>query len=135
MPKKGKVFAARSTMLSIIDQVNGVQDEKIRQLQEKDLELLKRMAQREASQRQRKESKGERLREAKERLKQGKGAKLHKNEQDDSESNKKKKGMQGGARLQGKPGKASKGNHKHTSLKENGSDGKKDRKSKSVSFK
>lgn len=138
MPKKGKIFAAKDAMLKIIDQVNGFQDEKIRQLQEKDLELLKRMAQREASLKQKRESKGDRLKEIKDRLKKGKtGRKGRGNEErDDKEEDNRKTGKAvKGRDAKKKPAERGNNNKKIQNKTTNNNNNKTDKKKKSVSFK
>lgn len=55
--KKGKVFASVDKMLQLVDAVNDVQDKKVNALIERDIEVSKRLAQREASKKHRQESK------------------------------------------------------------------------------
>lgn len=67
-PKKGKVFASLPSMTRIIEEVNAVQEERTARLLEKDAELLKYLAQKEASKAARKEKKASKITKIKQNL-------------------------------------------------------------------
>ncbi|ORY03097.1 hypothetical protein K493DRAFT_311841 [Basidiobolus meristosporus CBS 931.73] len=88
--KKGKKFADQSTMLSLIDQIADVQDEKIDRKLKKEAEILNHIEKKERESDSKQKLKKEKLEMMKQQLKQGKLRRLPK-PQSSSETPKAKK--------------------------------------------
>lgn len=70
-PKKGKVFVTRDTMLALVESVNVVQDDKVKNKMDRSLSYQKRVAHIEEAAKDRKSKKDERLNKIKENLRKG----------------------------------------------------------------
>ena len=70
-PKKSKVFASKDTMMSLIESVNAVQDEKIQVKLDRDASYLQRLSNIEKATQERKSMKNERLNKIKDNLRKG----------------------------------------------------------------
>ncbi|PJF18807.1 hypothetical protein PSACC_01362 [Paramicrosporidium saccamoebae] len=69
--KKGKKFADKSFMMSLVDSVNKVQEEKIQSTLERESEILKRLTQRENNKSKKRETKSDKVKRMKDRLQKG----------------------------------------------------------------
>jgi hypothetical protein len=69
--KKGKKFADKSFMMSLVDSVNKVQEEKIQSTLERESEILKRLTQREKNKSKKRETKSDKVKKMKDKLQKG----------------------------------------------------------------
>lgn len=95
-PKKTKVFATKDSMLSLIESVNCVQDEKIQAKLERDASYLQRLSSIEKATQERKSMKNERLNKIKDNLRKGGVRVKGENKRKVREINEKKAAVEGG---------------------------------------
>lgn len=96
--KKTKVFATKGSMLSLIESVNCIQDEKIQAKLEKDASYLQRLSNIEKATQERKSMKNERLDKIKDNLRKGGVRVRGENKRKVREINEKKEAFEGRSR-------------------------------------